>query len=267
MNLLRMYKRFVIIYIKSKLEYHGALLLELFANTILIGVYFAGFLILFHNFKGIGGWTEYEVLFMFTTSWTSYSVSCFFFWSPMKDIGEMIRNGSFDVYMTRPIGPMTYLVLQQFQYTFLPRIVLSIIFWTISMQKVAIVWNLRNIIFYVVSMLCSFVIFSSITIITGSISFWTIKSEEIVSLLTDNNYGLKNFTDYPIQIYSKGMQLLLTFVVPYAFTAYYPVAIPLGKNIGNNIFGYLSPAIALLFACLACLMWKKGLKHYGSSGA
>ena len=241
--------------------------MELFANTILIGVYFAGFLILFHNFKGIGGWTEYEVLFMFTTSWTSYSVSCFFFWSPMKDIGEMIRNGSFDVYMTRPIGPMTYLVLQQFQYTFLPRIVLSIIFWTISMQKVAIVWNLRNIIFYVVSMLCSFVIFSSITIITGSISFWTIKSEEIVSLLTDNNYGLKNFTDYPIQIYSKEMQLLLTFVVPYAFTAYYPVAILLGKNIGNNILGYLSPAIALLFACLACLMWKKGLTHYGSSGA
>ena len=224
MNLLRMYKRFVIIYIKSKLEYHGALLLELFANTILIGVYFAGFLILFHNFKGIGGWTEYEVLFMFTTSWTSYSVSCFFFWSPMKDIGEMIRNGSFDMYMTRPIGPMTYLVLQQFQYTFLPRIVLSII-------------------------------------------FWTIKSEEIVSLLTDNNYGLKNFTDYPIQIYSKEIQLLLTFVVPYAFTAYYPVAILLGKNIGNNILGYLSPAIALLFACLACLMWKKGLKHYGSSGA
>ncbi len=73
------------------------------------------------------------------------------------------------------------------------------------------------------------------------IIFWTIKSEEIVSLLT--------------------------FVVPYAFTGYYPVAILLGKNIGNNILGYFSPAIALLFACFACLMWKKGLKHHGSAGA
>ncbi len=45
------------------------------------------------------------------------------------------------------------------------------------------------------------------------IIFWTIKSEEIVSLLTDNNYGLKNFTDYPIQIYSREIRLLLTFVV------------------------------------------------------
>lgn len=171
------------------------------------------------------------------------------------------------MYMTRPIGPMTYLVLQQFQYTFLPRIVLSIIFWTISMQRFGIVWNLKNIIFYTVSMLCAFVIFSSITIITGSVSFWTIKSEEIVALLTDNNYGLKNFTDYPIQIYSREIRLLLTFVVPYAFTGYYPVAILLGKNIGNNILGYFSPVIAMLFACFAYLMWKKGLKHYGSAGA
>ncbi len=137
---------------------------------------------------------------------------------------------------------------------------------TDSLQKVKIVWNLRNTIFYVVSILCSFVIFS-ITIITGGVSFWTIKSEEIVSLLTDNHYGLKNFTDYPIQIYSREMRLLLTFVVPYVFTGYYPVTILLGKNIGNNILGYFLPAIALLFACFACLMWKKGLKHYGSADA
>ncbi len=267
MNLLRMYKRFVIIYMKGKLEYHGALILELIANTILIGTFFAGFFVLFRNFQSIGGWVKYEVLFLFTTSWVSYSVSCFFFWSPMKDIGEMIRNGSFDLYMVRPIGPLTYLVLQQFQYTFLPRIVLSIIFLAVSIQKVGIVWNLKNVIFYIVSMFCSFVIFSSITIITGSVSFWTIKSEEIVSLLTDNNYGLKNFTDYPIQIYTREIRLLLTFIVPYAFTGYYPVADLLGKNIGNDILGCFSPAIALLFACFARLMWKKGLKRYGSSGA
>ena len=69
MNYIRIYFRFVIIYMKGKLEYHFSLLLELIANTILIGVYFAGFYVIFYNFNSIAGWNKYEVLFMFTTSW------------------------------------------------------------------------------------------------------------------------------------------------------------------------------------------------------
>lgn len=176
---------------KGKLEYNFALLLELTANTILIGVYFAGFWVIFCNFETVAGWSRYEVLFMFTTSWLAYSISCFFFWSPMRDMGELIRSGKFDLYLTRPISPFVYLVLQQFQYTFLPRLFFSITFWVYSMKKLQIDWTVENIIFYCISVVSAFVIFSSITVITGAVSFWILKSEEIVSLLTDNNYGLK----------------------------------------------------------------------------
>ena len=124
MNLLRMYKHFVVIYLKGKLAYHGALIFELIANTIQIGIYFAGFMVIFHNFDNIAGWNQYEVLFMFTTSWLAYSFSCFFFWSPMKDMGELIRSGKFDLYLTRPIRPLLYMVLSQFQYTFISRLLL-----------------------------------------------------------------------------------------------------------------------------------------------
>lgn len=132
MNYIRIYLRFVIIYMKGKLEYHFSLLLELIANTILIGIYFAGFNVIFYNFNNIVGWNKYEVLFMFTTSWLSYSFSCFFFWSPMRDIGELVRSGKFDLYLTRPINPFIYLVLQQFQYTFLPRLFSLYIFGYIA---------------------------------------------------------------------------------------------------------------------------------------
>ena len=93
------------------------------------------------------------------------------------------------------------------------------------------------------------------------------KSEEIVSLLTNNNYGLKNFCDYPIQIYSKGLQFLLTFIVPYALTGYYPVANLLGKDYPNLWIAYISPVIAFVMAINAYIFWHIGLKHYGSTGA
>ena len=116
-------------------------------------------------------------------------------------------------------------------------------------------------------MLSAFVIFSAITIFTGTISFWTVKSEEIVSLLTNNNYGLKNYTDYPITIYSKGVQVILTVIIPYAFTGYYPVASLLGKELTYPAFAFLSPVIALIAAVAAYIFWNYGLRHYGSAGS
>ena len=148
MDYFRMYRRFVIIYIKGKLAYHLSLLFELIANTILIGVYFVGFNVIFHNFNSVAGWNKYEVLFMFTTSWLSYSFSCFFFWSPMRDIGERIRSGRFDLYLTRPISPFVYLVLQQFQYTFLPRLFFSVFFWIYSLQNLQIKWTVVAVFHY-----------------------------------------------------------------------------------------------------------------------
>ena len=267
MYLLKMYKHFVIIYMKGKLAYHFSLIFELIANTVQIGIYFAGYMVIFHNFDSIAGWNKYEVLFMFTTSWLAYSFSCFLFWSPMKDMGELIRTGKFDLYLTRPISPLLYMVLQQFQYTFIPRLGFSIFFWLYSMSKLTIEWTMSKIALYAVNMFSAFVIFSSITIFTGAISFWAIKSEEIVSLLTNNNYGLKNYTDYPLSIYSKGMQFILSFVIPYAFTGYYPVSSLLGKNAVHPCLSHISPVIALITGVAAYLFWHNGLKHYGSAGS
>jgi ABC-2 type transport system permease protein len=135
------------------------------------------------------------------------------------------------------------------------------------MRSLSIKWTASALVFYAVNMLASFVIFSAITVFTGTISFWTIKSEELVSLLTNNNYGLKNYTDYPITIYGKGIGFLLTFVIPYAFTGYYPVGKLLGKELSHPEYAYLSPLVALIAGVAAYLFWSAGLKHYNSAGA
>ena len=68
MNYIRVYRRFIITYMKGKLEYNLSLAFELIANTILIGVFFSGFFVIFYNFETIDGWNRYETLFMMTGS-------------------------------------------------------------------------------------------------------------------------------------------------------------------------------------------------------
>ena len=265
MNYLRVYRRFVITYMKGKLEYNMSLAFELIANTILISVFFSGFFVIFYNFDSVGGWNKYETLFMMTSSWLTYSVSCFFFWSPMKDLGELVRTGKLDLYLCRPISPMVYLILEQFQYTFIPRLTLALVFWIYSIGKIDISWTPGAILYYALCMVSAFVIYSSITVITGSISFWAIKSEAIASLLTDNNYGLKNFSDYPITIYGEETAMILTFVIPYALTGYYPIAHLLGKTVPFPGAVYISPVVALIIAIISFALWHRGLGRYESA--
>ena len=81
------------------------------------------------------------------------------------------------------------------------------------------------------------------------------------------NYGLKNYTDYPITIYGKGVQGILSFVIPYALTGYYPVAALLGKEVPFPALSHISPLIAVIAAIGAWFFWNYGLRHYGSAGS
>ena len=57
----------------------------------------------------------------------------------------------------------------------------SIVFWLYSMKQLQIDWTLERVGCYCISLIAAFIIFSSITVIIGAVSFGTIKSEEIVS--------------------------------------------------------------------------------------
>lgn len=79
--------------------------------------------------------------------------------------------------------------------------------------------------------------------------------------------GTIGFCDYPVKIYSKEMQLVLTFIIPYALTGYYPVANLLEKNLPHLWIAHISPIIAIIIAIIAYNFWHIGIKHYGSTGA
>jgi ABC-2 type transport system permease protein len=58
----------------------------------------------------------------------------------------------------------------------------------------------------------------------------------------------------------------MTFVLPFAFTSYYPAAALLGReSIALGIFGSLAAGLAA--SALAGLAWKAGLRAYESAGS
>jgi ABC-2 type transport system permease protein len=80
----------------------------------------------------------------------------------------------------------------------------------------------------------------------------------------------QEFTRYPLSIYSRGVRLLLAFVIPFGFMNYFPASYFLHKadnGLGLPIaVGVLTPAVGIVFLLVAYACWRFGLQRYQSVG-
>jgi ABC-2 type transport system permease protein len=78
------------------------------------------------------------------------------------------------------------------------------------------------------------------------------------------------FTEAPITVYGSFFRRLFAYGAGLAFVGYYPALAlldrpdPLG---GPAVLGYAAPLIALALAAGAALVWRRGVRHYRSTGS
>ncbi|WP_224037685.1 ABC transporter permease [Clostridium gelidum] len=196
-----------------------------------------------------------------------YALSGMFIKHPMLDMESMIQQGQFDSILTKPINPLFHVIARQFEYTFAGHIVLYIFTFGISINKIETQWSLGKILFFITFIFGAVLIHSAFMIITGSLSFFIVKSKVAVETAI---YGLRSFLDYPLTIFNKFIQVVLTFILPYAFVNYYPAEYFLRKTnppIFNSALYYMTPVVGIIMIILAILIWNNGIKHYKSTGS
>ena len=90
--------------------------------------------------------------------------------------------------------------------------------------------------------------------------FWTYKSNEVVWSV----FQLHKLAEYPIEIYNKFIRILITFILPFALTAYYPTLDYLGLSESNLI--YIILFVVIFVWIIAIKVWNWALKKYRSTG-
>lgn len=264
---LKLYKKFIGIYLKSIMEYRFSFFMSIFLQIFTYSNTFLVMWILLKQFNNINGWSFYEIMFLYTFNLFSYALSGMFIKHPMLDMEGMIRQGEFDSILTKPINPLFHVIARQFEYTFAGHIILCIFTFSISINKIGIEWSVDKILFFIAFIFGAILIHSAFMIITGSLSFFIIKSKVAVETAI---YSLRSFLDYPLTIFGKFIQVLLTFVLPYAFVNFYPAEYFLRKTnppIFNSALYYMTPVVGIIMIILAILIWNTGIKHYKSTGS
>lgn len=77
---------------------------------------------------------------------------------------------------------------------------------------------------------------------------------------------VSDFAKYPITIYNNLIKSVITYIIPFAFTTFYPANYILtGENPFFSI-GF-TVVISIILMAIGVFLWNKGIKAYESSGS
>ena len=246
---------------KVMLEYRGDFFVGVLSTFVIQGSSILFVTILFEHIYAINGWTRDQILFIYSIALTGRAIEMIFFDNLWTVGWQYIRTGGLDRILVRPINPLFQIIADRVQKDGLGGLIVGIILLRMSILNLGLDWTFGNSALLAIMILSSSIIFMSINLFFATFSFWMTDSLPLMWSV----HNLSEFTRYPLGIYHKVLQFILTWLIPYGFTAFYPASFFI-ENESTNL-GILTPLIALICFTIAYLFWKKGLNSFHSSGS
>ncbi len=267
MRMIKLCIRAYTTYLKCVFEYRAALITGMFSNFTSYVVMYVGIWILLDRFIMIQGWTLYEVLLLFNLNLVSYALAGFIFDLPMLGMENMIRRGVFDIVLVRPMNTLLYTIVGKPMPLYFAHWTLGAIVFMMCFANLNIQWTFIKVVFLLFTIIGAALIQSAMQLIAGTLCFWIVRSRSVSGVLV---HGSREFVQYPISIYGKFIQVLLTFVIPWAFVNFYPAQYFLDKKgdaLFHPILQFGTPVVGVVHFLLANKFWTIGVNRYESTGS
>jgi len=257
----RLYWLFLIQRFKILMEYRLNFFIGAFSFVLMQSVGLVGLWAIMQQVPDLNGWSFEELLLIYGLIHLGKSIAHMFA-DNLWTIGrQYIRSGGFDRFLVRPINPLFHLLADRFCHDGIGDLLVGVVLVAYASRELAIPWTLVNVGYVFLTMLTGGVIFIALNLITATSAFWIIESIPVTQVV----HAPHEFAFYPLDMYNRTIQLVMTWVLPYGFASFYPASYLLGRDIGW--MAWVGPLVAALLMILAYQVWTYGLKHYGGTGS
>jgi ABC-2 type transport system permease protein len=178
-----------------------------------------------------------------------------------------VRVGTLDAVLVRPLSTLWQLVALDVSTRRISRVTVAVIVTVVALYRVPIDWIVARIVLAIITPLFAAVFFGAIFVMTATVAFWWIDSGEFANGFT---YGGRDFTIYPITVYSGLFRALFGYALGFGFVVYYPALSLFGRADPLGLpawVGWCSPVVAVVAAGIAAVVWRFGVRHYRSTGS
>lgn len=266
-GMLALYGAYTSASIKSQMAYPLSFLALSTGQFLFTIIEFAGLYLLFDRFGSLHAWSLGEVAIFFALVNIAFSIADTI--TRGFDIfgAEFVRTGNFDRLLLRPRATALQLFGHEFRLTRVGRLLQALLVGAIGLSMVGVQWGPEAIPIVLFTIAGCLAFFCGLLIFQATLSFWTVESLEIMNTMT---YGGVEAAQVPMSIYAKWFRDFLTYVVPLACVAYFPVLALLGKSHLEGMSATaaaMTPAIGFLFMGASLLVWGFGVRRYTSTGS
>lgn len=257
---MRLYWKFFSIHLKSEMAYPASFFLSCVGRLLVTVNSLLGIIVIMWRFGAIGDYTAGEVLLGFGVVMTAFNLAeCFA--RGFDVFGKIVREGTFDRLVVRPRGLVFQVICQEMRMASLPNIILGGLVILYGARVSGIVWTAPKALVLLSMVACGSLLFFGVFLVYAALCFFTMEGLEFINILTD---GIRTFSQFPFDIYGKGVLFFTTAVMPMAMAQYWPLQYLMGK--GRAVYG-LFPVLSLWFLIPCWLAWRLGVRHYASAGS
>ncbi|MDI1460716.1 ABC-2 family transporter protein [Catellatospora sp. KI3] len=243
-------------------EYRGDFILGAFGFLVMFGVQAALVGALFALVPTVGGWDFAHVLFLLGFTMLPRGLDKMFTDNIWLISAFEIRGGEFYRYLIRPVNPLLMVLSERLVWPdAFGELILGVALVSYASSRIDLAVPAGEAIGVgLLLVVCGALIHFAIKLLLASLAFWTTQSFSAMRSVNE----LSMFAGYPLDLYHPALRSLLTWMVPFAFTSYYPVTYLL---FGQRDLVLLTPVVAAAAVLAALTVWRLGLRRYQATGS
>ncbi|MGH9041922.1 MAG: ABC transporter permease [Acidimicrobiia bacterium] len=262
---LRDYGLFVRMGFKSRAEYNTDFVVLVLGVTVLNAVDVALLVVLLNRFEELGGWSVWEVAFLYSMYLAALGVENTFMLH-LTDIEDHIKDGTLDQMLVRPSSALVQMLGKEISQKDVAHIVLGAVGLWVSAGHLDVTWGAAHWLAIAGYVLCGAAVLAGVVLSIASIAFWTTRSRVFL-------YGTGEIQEvvqhYPAHVFGRWFLGLVTFLLPFAAINFYPVAALLAKDPEGflPLAGAIPPVAAAVTVGVGATIWRRGIRVYQSTGS
>jgi len=256
----RIFLQYVEQYLKTRLVYRWDFLAQFLTDLSFQAVNLVFILVIFSHTTSIKGWTREEVIFIYGYFLVPFAVFTAFF--NLWEFNERyIIKGEMDRVLTRPVHSLVQVMLETMAPESLAGSLVGLLIMGWAAARMDLQWTVWDIPLFVIFVIGGVLIYGGIYIALTSISFFSDSKTDIQPIM----YNIGNYGRYPVNLYHRIIQFVLTWVLPFAFVGFYPASYLLDRDHWKWL-AFLTPAVGVVYFSFGVFCWNWGVRHYRGAG-
>jgi len=203
------------------------------------------------------GWSYPQVLLLQGALNLSRGISFMLFFGILWNTIQRVRRGTFDLFLLKPVSTLWLLVMDSFDEEDVGQVMGGLTVTLVALYFLPDVQG--SVLLYLLFMLFGVMFFFGLALLSSAASILFVNTHrlyEFVDLITI-------FAAYPKTVFSGGLAITFSVILPLFVVSYYPASALLGFAYEQGIAAMIS---TIIFVSIGLLVWHTALKKYKSAG-